>query len=280
MKLFYILGGGLGHLTRVQKLISMLNIEEDYLVFSTAWATKVFPEDKCIVIDPKDFENKKSLFPFLLLQLEKYSISDLYLDTFPLGLFKEINPGLIPTQCRLHYIARYLRWDAYCGDLDGLNINFNHTYIIDFLDKKQFQFIQDNAQTIHHIKLYLTDYKIKQKSIEEKFYLINHSGPQQEIEALIDLLKKHETYKKIPLPIIINTPKLTLQYDTIKVMHQYPASSLFDQAKLIVTGCGYNSMLETLPYREKHIFLPFKRRFDNQFERAKRRSESRSYKYL
>jgi hypothetical protein len=42
---------------------------------------------------------------------------------------------------------------------------------------------------------------------------------------------------------------------------------------MIITGCGFNAMRQTLPYRERHRFIPFPRRYDDQFLRAARRRE-------
>ncbi|NME70953.1 hypothetical protein [Flammeovirga aprica] len=275
MKLFYVLGGGLGHLTRVKRLISTLGIESDFLIFSTAWATKVFPSDQCIIIDTEVVNDKGKLFDYLLHQLIKHAVTDLYIDTFPLGLFKEIDFNLIPKQCRTHYIARYLKWNTYIQKSSFQNVKFDTSYIIDFMNQEQFRFIKSNSNTVHHYQLKPSKVKAGQQNQEQKYYLINHSGSQEEVLQLLELLKKHPGYKQSNLPILINSPKdfSGVIADNVEMIHQYPAHSLFDQAKLIVTGCGYNSMIETLPFFEKHIFTPFERKFDNQFERAKRRND-------
>ncbi|KXX68908.1 hypothetical protein [Flammeovirga sp. SJP92] len=272
MKLFYVLGGGLGHLTRVKRLLRTLRIEKDFMIFSTSWATKVFPADQCIIINPKTYQNKKDLFHFLLTQIKQYSVTDLFIDTFPLGLFKELELEVIPSQCQLHYIARYLKWGVYMNQPVVKERRFDHTYIIDFMHQDQFHFIKKHSKKISHFKLESRE-KVKSNKKEEEFFLINHSGPKEEIQSLINLLQDHPLYTTCQLPILINTPThFTLPFsERVKVIHQYPAHLLFAQAKLIVTGCGYNSMLETLPYQEKHIFMPFQRKFDDQFERANRR---------
>jgi hypothetical protein len=43
------------------------------------------------------------------------------------------------------------------------------------------------------------------------------------------------------------------------------------RASRIVTACGFNVMRQTEPYRDRHTFLPFPRRYDDQFTRAARR---------
>jgi hypothetical protein len=48
----------------------------------------------------------------------------------------------------------------------------------------------------------------------------------------------------------------------------YPVSHLFASAGKIISAAGFNVMLETEPWRDKHHILPFARTFDDQFARA------------
>jgi hypothetical protein len=54
----------------------------------------------------------------------------------------------------------------------------------------------------------------------------------------------------------------------------HPATHLYPTAEGIVTAAGFNVMLETEPYRERHHVIPFPRRFDDQFLRAARRRDA------
>lgn len=273
MKLFYTLGGGLGHLTRIKRFITSHHITDNYIVFSTKWATKVFPKERCLIIPQKVIDNKMLLFDFLIFQLKKNKIEELYIDTFPFGLFKEIDPLEIPFKCQLFYIARYIHWQRYIDNYQFTSFQFKATFIVDFLHKKQSDFIKENSLAIHRLRI--DEKSITPQQTPPKYYLINHSGNEEEIYQLLKLLENDERYQKEKLPIVINTtqPLHNLERKDIKVIHKYPAFHLFEEAKLIITACGYNSMIETLAFRNKHLFLPFKRRFDNQFERARRRDE-------
>src|SRR5262249_49323155 len=51
----------------------------------------------------------------------------------------------------------------------------------------------------------------------------------------------------------------------------YPASLLFPLAERVITACGFNVMRQTESLASIHRFLPFERRFDDQFQRARRR---------
>lgn len=50
----------------------------------------------------------------------------------------------------------------------------------------------------------------------------------------------------------------------------YPASMLFESAERIFTACGFNVMKQTEHFRERHFFISFERRYDDQFKRAAR----------
>jgi hypothetical protein len=54
----------------------------------------------------------------------------------------------------------------------------------------------------------------------------------------------------------------------------FPVYPYFRQAGRIFTACGFNSMKQTKEFSYKHHFLPFRRRFDNQFLRAKLRKKA------
>jgi hypothetical protein len=99
--------------------------------------------------------------------------------------------------------------------------------------------------------------------IRDRAILLNHSQKQtlkEPVEAIDSRLQ---------------TPDSGLQ-SFIEHFDFYPASAIFPVAERIITGCGFNAMRQTESYSEKHRFIPFERRFDNQFARACRRKESAS----
>jgi hypothetical protein len=51
------------------------------------------------------------------------------------------------------------------------------------------------------------------------------------------------------------------------VWEVFPASRLYDRAHRIVTGAGYNSVAEMALRPEKHLCVPFERRYDDQAAR-------------
>ena len=101
-----------------------------------------------------------------------------------------------------------------------------------------------------------------------------HSEPHEETAELLAYARELAAAEGVDprIALVTRTPPLDLP-SSISVLDLYPAAALFPHAAMIVTGCGFNAMRQTLPYREKHRFIPFPRRYDDQFLRAARRRE-------
>jgi hypothetical protein len=80
--------------------------------------------------------------------------------------------------------------------------------------------------------------------------LVVHSGPPEEVDALVALAES---------PFALIAPAGGIDY--------YPATNLYARARRVITGAGYNSMADLLPWRGKHTALPFPRRYDDQAAR-------------
>ena len=81
--------------------------------------------------------------------------------------------------------------------------------------------------------------------------LIVHSGPAEEVAALIELATP---------PYIVLSPWSKVEY--------YPATNLYGRARRIITGAGYNSMADLLIHRARHTAVAFPRRYDDQHARV------------
>lgn len=80
--------------------------------------------------------------------------------------------------------------------------------------------------------------------------LVVHSGPAEEVDALVALAEP---------PFALIAPGAGIDY--------YPATNLYERARRVITGAGYNSMADLLPWRGKHTAVPFPRRYDDQAAR-------------
>jgi len=57
----------------------------------------------------------------------------------------------------------------------------------------------------------------------------------------------------------------------IEISNTLETEILIEKAEKIFSGCGFNVMQQTHFYAHKHEFIPFERRFDDQFWRTKQR---------
>ncbi len=88
--------------------------------------------------------------------------------------------------------------------------------------------------------------------------LVVHSGPQPEIQTLIRAADSGR--------VVLLSP-----WDTAGVprFDYYPAGNVLARARRVVTGGGYNVMADMLFLRDRHVAIPFERRYDDQAARVK-----------
>lgn len=275
MDLYYANGGGLGHLTRANAFLRQLKIENETAILT---ASK-FADDKRIVGDIKiikieeSFSDAKEKYKnFLQKVFADLSPEKIYLDSFPAGIigeFEDFNFG----NTKAFYIARLLKWKKYARILKGKPIHFKKTYILEKLGKEHQTFINNHSeQTIdfdlHYPLSEKSNDEIIQKIIEEHtpFWLIVHSGNFEEINELMGFAEEMHRIESAKADLILISPD---QVQNESCFDIYPASKLFPFAGRIITACGFNSIQQAKNFRHKHFFLPFERRYDDQFQRAK-----------
>jgi hypothetical protein len=100
-------------------------------------------------------------------------------------------------------------------------------------------------------------------------WLIVHSGPEDEVRELVAYAEELCRIENEPPRRILVATRCDLElpggYERIDA---YPVDHLYPHAAKIISAAGFNVMLETAPWRDKHHVLPFARKFDDQFFRA------------
>jgi hypothetical protein len=100
--------------------------------------------------------------------------------------------------------------------------------------------------------------------------LIVHSGSEEEVRDLISYAEEMRHYEGTQARLMVAAPTqavLALS-PAVETLGFFPASVLFPLADRVVSGCGFNVMRQMAPFRQKHYYLPFARRFDDQYWRA------------
>ncbi len=278
------MGGGLGHLTRAHSFLHSFNLVDNTFILTSS----EFAEDKRIIGNCKtikvDKNFEKDIFAFqefLSKTFVEFNIKTIYLDSFPFGIIGEF-ADFDFQEIEVNYIARLLRWNNYSKIIKKNNPKFNKTFLLEPLEAEHQKFIDINSAS--QTKLGLVYPKpFLSKQVEDllqtilrnhsPFWLIVHSGSDEEILELADYAEEMREVEKTEVNLVLISPS-KIEHKDLFHYNLYPASVLFNKAERIFSGCGFNIMKQTEDLADKHFFIPFERRFDNQFLRAKKRREN------
>lgn len=240
MTIYYAIGGGCGHSRRAQRVLEALSIDADIITSDDI---------------PRAFEANRIAHRQWLV--DRFRGHRVIADTFPAGIQGELS-GI--DDIAFDHVARLLRWDDYRRAVPHDPPRFGTTYVVEELTHEAFVV----AHSDRVIKLSLT---VPPSTINHQrstpYSLIVHSGPEHEVEELIAYAKELGDE-----PIVVATRCAIAGVERIDT--DSPAD-FFSAATRIVSAAGFNVMLETEPWRDKHHVVPFPRRFDDQFLRAARR---------
>lgn len=262
MILFYAPGDGLGHLTRVRSVVHTLQLKDQLAVMTDAeGARRILPDADIIPLKTGVRAVLKALRP-----------EAVYVDAFPAGIQGELS-GLQFEQ-PAYYVARLLQWQFYCAVAGNAPPAYDCTYILESLSNDHYRALTAFSRELRPI--ILAD---PVSSCETPFHMVGqqavwlivHSGPVAECEELVgyarDMARMESANPAMMLIAQRNAAGLP-------AMDFYPAHVLFPSASRIITACGFNSMRQTEAYAARHRFLPFLRRYDDQFRRAATRRSS------
>lgn len=281
MNLYYAFGGGLGHLTRANAFMYTLGIQPDqFLVLtSSKHAELIFSKKQLIIIDPDYYHKPLELKSLIEYHIKENQVQNLYLDTFPVGIAGELN-GLKPDGYMLNYVARYLKWDNYLT-LITEPANFDATFVVDYLADEHLQYISRNSKRSNALNLLYppaSNFSFVEKVLSEMktpVWLIAHSGSKTELDTLNNHAREiAEQLRVNPSYLVVNQQYSYSEEDMVHSINYYPACDFFPFVDRIITACGFNVMKQTTLYVNKHIFIPFERKFDDQFMRARLRNQS------
>jgi predicted glycosyltransferase len=242
MIVYYAAGGGLGHITRARRVLDVLQIDDAVIVASV----------------PAD-ERVTGRYP-VVSSLDGLAPERIIADAFPLGLFGELADVGVP----MDYVARLLKWDEYRRCVPYPLPTFGTTYLVEEVNHEV------PCERIVELTLPRRDGAVPAvETTALPYWLVVHSGPEAEVRELIAYAEELQRIENDKSEIVV-VSQCGIGLDLI------PASSLFAGAAKIVSAAGFNVMLETEPYRDKHHAVPMPRRFDDQFARAARRRYSSS----
>jgi hypothetical protein len=195
-------------------------------------------------------------------------------DTFPGGIQGELCGLDIP----LDLVARLLRWDEYRRCVSTGLPHLQTTWTVEQLTPPYDSWVHANSEKV--VPLDLAPAAPAGIPLEP-YWLVVHSGPEEEVRELIAHAAELMKLATEPPQQILVATRCNVELPAgFSVTDVYPASQLFPAASRIISAAGFNVMLETEPWADKHPdkheVVPFPRRFDDQYTRAARRRQRRS----
>ncbi len=271
MVLLYALGGGLGHLTRARYVIHALGLDGDVAILSAsryARDLRVTGDVPVIEVPRRLGRDRRAFRRWLAATLRELDPDELIVDTFPGGILGELCGMELPPS---RLMARHLRWPAYRGRLAGPVPQYETAYLIEPLATAHSEALGAIAKRLEPLALTLPAAGAGTTSeplLDSPHVAVVHSGPEDEVEQLIELAHEHRS--AATLPVIVVSPDRPARLPTGALWRSvYPVAPHLGHAELIVTAAGWGAMHDTAPVRDRHRWVPFPRPLDDQFARAR-----------
>lgn len=274
MILVYALGGGLGHLVRARAFLHTLGMEGDAAILTAshyASDSRVLGGVEAIVI-PRELERDPAACRAWIAALLDRRRPDVFcVDAFPCGIIGELGGEALPHAGERWHLARLLRWAEYAHHASKPP-RIDVTWRLEPLHAEHEAWLEGASREIRGLELADPPQRdALPDAPPDGYWLVVHSGPASEVEELASYTEDLRAGERSHGPIVVATlePPVSLP-DGALVINACPATPLFARAARIVSAAGFNVMRQARPFREKHVVMPFPRRFDDQFERARR----------
>lgn len=283
----YAIGSGLGHRTRVGLAVAQLGAALDPAGRSDDPAPVVLsgrPED---VPDP-------------LGALAATGATALLVDTFPAGFSGELTATAVREalgpDAHLTHLARLLRWDAYRLRVGGDPLCFDVVHRVEPLAPAHDRWLHQQSAAVLDLDLgadatrraAVTDTEVADAvAARARFgrscWAVVHSGPPVEVAILVDearaLIRASGSDGQgggavdLVVLTLADTASVLAGLD-VPILTGLRPSAMAPLVDGLVTAAGFNTLRELAPWRDRHHVVPFARRYDDQFARARRYSAS------
>ena len=267
---FYGFGGGFGHLSRIKTFITNFGVEEPLIVLTNNRSAYQLFDDHQVAFLPATYDfDSKSIRKWISELITEHSFQAFYIDTFPCGILGELTDDLF-TDIPVHYLCRRLRWHKYQPFISQHPPAIEHAYIFEPLEPEHAAYVE-TASFVEHVELsFPAPARIPEQlaKLRKPVWLVVHTTHTDEIEVLIDhaidLAKMEDNNPHIVVLCDqpINAPP------EISLLHGETPMDWYPHAEKIFTAAGFNTWYQLKPWRDRHVAIPFPRKFDDQFWRV------------
>lgn len=273
--LHYAVGGGLGHLVRARAFLDAL-LPGTHATVLSASEHAADPRVLGPIAHervPRELESDRDAFRAWLAQrIDAIAPELIVVDAFPCGILGELADFAPLARVPAWHLARLLRWDAYAPLVGAAPPRFARCFRLEALDSAHEAFLRGCSSAIEDLDLHRDE--ALDTNEQTPYWLVVHSGPEAEVAELIaHAFERRSIERADATPILVASPYAPRDLPpNCRAIDTHPAHALFARAARIVSAAGFNVMRQAAPYRDKHIVVPFARRFDDQYARARRAS--------
>lgn len=266
MILYYAIGSGLGHLTRGRRVLEALALAQAAtFVTASPYAEDVRVTGGIPVIRRAATSGARPRCASRLVRrgcARRQTPDRRYVSLRDSG---EVGGLDVP----MDLVARLLRWNEYRRVVpDGIPC-FDTVWRIEELTPEHEVALQAQARRILPLDLGASPIPAAEPG---NYWVVVHSGPEAEVRELVEYAEELRAVAvNPPERVVVASPCPVPLPSGFVSRDVYPAAQLFPGAARIISAAGFNVMLETEPWRAKHVVLPFARKFDDQYRRAARR---------
>lgn len=277
MILVYAEGGGLGHLTRVQALLHTLGLREPVTVITSSPAgadPRIIGRCDVLAV-PFSRDDRAARRAWLARAVSELAPRSIIVDAFPAGLAGELDAAVVG-EVPCDHVARLLRWDVYRRLVPAEPVRFRRTHVLEDLDPAHAAHLAATSGAL--LPLELVDPPDDAPPVRwpgagdgRPRWLVAHSGPAAEVDELVAYASELASVEQVVPDLVVAAPVGAAPRQTAdrRVVDRYPAWPLFGMADRVITAAGFNVVRQLADHRD-HVVVPMPRRFDDQFERARR----------
>ena len=220
-------------------------------------------------------EHASSLASWVGSMLRETSPDELWVDAFPGGIRGELDAALQPAGTPVVHLARLLQWAKYAEQMPAQPLRFDRTYLVEAV-------ADAHRDTLEMLSMSVSELVLEEPAAAPDLFaaatleelpaprwLIAHAGPEEEVLELVAYAQDLAEAEGSSISLAVAAPN---PVDGLTAIDTYPVWPLFEHVDRVITGAGFNSMRQAtlLGLGDRHRFVPFPRRHDDQFERARR----------